>query len=166
MFLEPHPKWSWPFSFNTVDFQADHPFRFYYITNSKHLQVSDKWCSFAVIGDVMRSAHAPKACITDVVCITHEVRITFRKERITQRSLICLVDKSGFFGGTPEGTRTPNPRNRNPMLYPLSHRCICRNSLVIIASFRQLVKQAQPNFSWGFFCFFGKTGCFPEFGAV
>ena len=26
--------------------------------------------------------------------------------------------------GTPEGTRTPNPRNRNPMLYPLSHRCI------------------------------------------
>ena len=29
------------------------------------------------------------------------------------------------FFGTPEGTRTPNPRNRNPMLYPLSHRCIC-----------------------------------------
>ena len=27
--------------------------------------------------------------------------------------------------GTPEGTRTPNPRNRNPMLYPLSHRRIC-----------------------------------------
>ena len=26
------------------------------------------------------------------------------------------------FIGTPEGTRTPNPRNRNPMLYPLSHR--------------------------------------------
>ena len=26
--------------------------------------------------------------------------------------------------GTPEGTRTPNPRNRNPMLYPLSHRCM------------------------------------------
>ena len=29
-----------------------------------------------------------------------------------------------FFFGTPEGTRTPNPRNRNPMLYPLSHRRI------------------------------------------
>ena len=29
-----------------------------------------------------------------------------------------------FFVGTPEGTRTPNPRNRNPMLYPLSHRRI------------------------------------------
>ncbi len=26
--------------------------------------------------------------------------------------------------GTPEGTRTPNPRNRNRMLYPLSHRCV------------------------------------------
>ena len=31
---------------------------------------------------------------------------------------------SSFFIGTPEGTRTPNPRNRNPMLYPLSHRCV------------------------------------------
>ena len=30
-----------------------------------------------------------------------------------------------FCFGTPEGTRTPNPRNRNPMLYPLSHRRIC-----------------------------------------
>ena len=29
-----------------------------------------------------------------------------------------------WFFGTPEGTRTPNPRNRNPMLYPLSHRRI------------------------------------------
>ena len=29
-----------------------------------------------------------------------------------------------LFNGTPEGTRTPNPRNRNPMLYPLSHRCV------------------------------------------
>ena len=29
-----------------------------------------------------------------------------------------------LLNGTPEGTRTPNPRNRNPMLYPLSHRCI------------------------------------------
>ena len=32
MLLESHPEWFWPFSFNTVDFQADHPFRFYYIT--------------------------------------------------------------------------------------------------------------------------------------
>ncbi len=30
-----------------------------------------------------------------------------------------------IFLGTPEGTRTPNPRNRNPMLYPLSHWRIC-----------------------------------------
>lgn len=32
--------------------------------------------------------------------------------------------------GTPEGTRTPNPQNRNLMLYPLSHRRVC---LCIIA---------------------------------
>ena len=33
--------------------------------------------------------------------------------------------KGDGFLGTPEGTRTPNPRNRNPMLYPLSHWRIC-----------------------------------------
>ena len=37
---------------------------------------------------------------------------------------------SAFFG-TPEGTRTPNPRNRNPMLYPLSHRCICLKACLL-----------------------------------
>ena len=46
---------------------------------------------------------------------------------------------SGFFG-TPEGTRTPNPRNRNPMLYPLSHRRVLVDSLNIIAGFFQFVK--------------------------
>ena len=35
------------------------------------------------------------------------------------------------FYGTPEGTRTPNPRNRNPMLYPLSHLCICLTAYVL-----------------------------------
>ena len=33
--------------------------------------------------------------------ITHAVRITFRKERITQKSLFCLADKRDFFVGTP-----------------------------------------------------------------
>ena len=62
-----------------------------------------------MIGDAMRSAHAPKACITDEVCITHAVRITFRKERITQKSLFCLVDKRDFFVGAGGGTRTRTP---------------------------------------------------------
>ena len=44
---------------------------------------------------------------------------------------------SSAFFGTPEGTRTPNPRNRNPMLYPLSHRCMC---LCIITGFLPFVK--------------------------
>ena len=56
----------------------------------------------------MRSIHAPQACITGEVRITHTVRITFRKERITQKSLICLVDKLGFFVGTPCENRTHN----------------------------------------------------------
>ena len=50
-----------------------------------------------MIGDAMRSIHVPKVCITGDACITHVVRITFRKERITQKSPICLVDKLDFF---------------------------------------------------------------------
>ena len=48
-----------------------------------------------------------------------------------------------LFFGTPEGTRTPNPRNRNPMLYPLSHRRICFDSLNIIAGFSPFVKREK-----------------------
>ena len=53
---------------------------------------------------------------------------------------------SAFFG-TPEGTRTPNPRNRNPMLYPLSHRCICLESLAIIARICPFVKRESKKIS-------------------
>ncbi len=54
----------------------------------------------------MRSIHAPQACITGEACITHTVRITFRKERITQKSPFCLVDKGDFFVGAGYGSRT------------------------------------------------------------
>ena len=50
--------------------------------------------------------------------------------------------------GTPEGTRTPNPQNRNLMLYPLSHR---RIRFAIIAMFSRFVK--------GEFVFF-ENSCF------
>ena len=53
------------------------------------------------------------------------------------------VSSTASFINTPEGTRTPNPRNRNPMLYPLSHRCIC--SLNIIAGFSTFVKRGDEN---------------------
>ena len=53
----------------------------------------------------MRSAHGPKACITGEACITHEVRSMFRKERITQKSPFCPVDKRDFFVGAVDGTR-------------------------------------------------------------
>jgi len=62
----------------------------------------------------MRSAHAPKACITGGAYITHKVRITFRKERITQKSPICLIDKLDFFVGGVGETRTLAPRFRRP----------------------------------------------------
>ena len=52
------------------------------------------------------------ACITGEACITHAVCITFRKERITQRNLICQVDKSGFFVGGSGWIRTPTHRVR------------------------------------------------------
>ena len=72
----------------------------------------------------MRSIHAPKACITDNVCITHAVHIVFRKERITQRSLICQVDKSGFFVGGPNRDRTDDLTDANRTLSQLSYRPI------------------------------------------
>ena len=52
-----------------------------------------------------------------------------------------MVDNRGSFDGTPEGTRTPNPQNRNLMLYPLSHRRVC---LSIIADFLGKVKSFFP----------------------
>ena len=58
---------------------------------------------------------------------------------------------SGIFG-TPEGTRTPNPRNRNPMLYPLSHRCIFDYG--IIADLFCFVKRAFQKNSNPFSPFF------------
>ena len=69
------------------------------------------------------------------------VRVPFRASKKTRYQMV-----SGLFG-TPEGTRTPNPRNRNPMLYPLSHRCICLDSLDIIAGFSRFVKGWKQNFS-------------------
>ena len=52
--------------------------------------------------------------------------------------------------GTPEGTRTPNPRNRNPMLYPLSHWRIHLKCLAIIADKAGFVKsQMAKKFSPG-----------------
>ena len=44
-----------------------------------------------------------EAHITAEGYITHEVRITFRKERITQKSPFCLVDKRDFFVGGDGG---------------------------------------------------------------
>ena len=60
----------------------------------------------------------------------------------------CFTKKGFGFAqfGTPEGTRTPNPRNRNPMLYPLSHRRIFQ-SQIIIAGFAGFVKRKTKFFS-------------------
>ena len=79
--------------------------------------LSDKLCRYAVMSGAMRSAHAPKACITAEGNTAHEVRITFRKGRITQKS--TFVDRQKcFFVGPPEGIRTPVLQNRNLLRYP------------------------------------------------
>ena len=68
----------------------------------------------------------------------------------------CHIQKTGYpekdnpSFGTPEGTRTPNPRNRNPMLYPLSHWRIHLKCLAIIADKAGFVKsQMAKKFSPG-----------------
>ena len=51
----------------------------------------------------MRSSHAPEACITGEACITHKVRISFRKERITQKNPFCHTTKGIFLLVTRTG---------------------------------------------------------------
>ena len=63
--------------------------------------------------------HRPK------VDITHEVRISFRKERITQKSLFCLVDKRDFFVGGDGGIRTLDLTDANRTLSQLSYAPVC-----------------------------------------
>ena len=60
----------------------------------------------------------PLSIFTPVCALVPPFRVPFFR---------CTKKEEAFsllFFGTPEGTRTPNPRNRNPMLYPLSHRCM------------------------------------------
>ena len=115
----------------------------------------------------MRSSHAPEACITGEACITHAVRISFRKERITQK-IPFVIRQKGFFAGDPYGTRThvtavkgrclnlltngPGSGNltrtddntgMNRVLYQLSYAAIfpcCRNSKMIIYEILRFVK--------------------------
>ena len=71
------------------------------------------------------------------------------------------VSRMGYaIFGTPEGTRTPNPRNRNPMLYPLSHWRISE-SPIIIAGFPGFVKRKWKKFLLpaDSFC---ANGCFSQ----
>ena len=62
---------------------------------------------------------------------------------------ILIADASSFGRTLPQPvkqTRTPNPRNRNPMLYPLSHRRVLFCSLPIITAFFRFVKGENENF--------------------
>ena len=49
--------------------------------------------------DAMRSVNAPKAYITDKVCITPEGRIMFRRNASFKNRTLVLVDKSPVFVG-------------------------------------------------------------------
>ena len=103
----------------------------------------------------MRSTHAPKACITGEACITHEVRITFRKERITQKSPFCLVDKRDFFVGAGDEARTRYLHLGKVALYRMSYT---RGTNGIIADF---LRMSIPFFKiplWIFLCFPKRIG--------
>ena len=83
----------------------------------------------------MRSAHAPKACIIDEVCITHAVCITFRKERISLKKALALQVLFSWCGRRElnpyDSHHTPLKRARLPVP-PLPHDSI------IIAHFLDL----------------------------
>ena len=67
--------------------------------------------------------------------------------RVPSRKTKQVVPAGTTCFGTPEGTRTPNPRNRNPMLYPLSHWRIHLKCLSIIAEIGLFVKRVQEKIS-------------------
>ena len=72
------------------------------------------------------------------------------KERIPLVGILSLF-------GTPEGTRTPNPRNRNPMLYPLSHRRISKPSYY--TNLFTVCKEVAGKFPSPFFPFPHQNSC-------
>ena len=51
----------------------------------------------------------------------------FKELWIEEGAVRCALGRRGMTGGksAPGGTRTPNPQNRNLMLYPLSHGRVC-----------------------------------------
>ena len=93
-------------------------------------------------------------CLRQKLRLRRPLRRRARRPRrlatdISSPFLFCAKEKGAhsvrpLFFGTPEGTRTPNPQNRNLMLYPLSHRRVC---LSIIAKAGAKVKHFLP--FWG-----------------
>ena len=84
-----------------------------------------------------RAKNMPPACFCTSVRTGAALSSPSRAEREIKERIPGWV--SSLLFGTPEGTRTPNPRNRNPMLYPLSHRCML-HSPIIITRFESFVK--------------------------
>ena len=78
----------------------------------------------------MRSVHAPEACITDEVCITHEVRIMFRRNASLKKRTFVLVDKSAFFVGADDEARTRYLHLGKVALYQMSYIRILRVTLL------------------------------------
>ncbi len=90
----------------------------------------------------MRSPHAPKARITGEACITHNVRIVFRKERITQKSLFCRQTKETFFGAAGQ-IRTADLVITNDALYRLSYSSIPLSRLCYYSTQTRKVKHKK-----------------------
>ena len=65
--------------------------------------------------------HTRRRRASQAIRITHAVRITFRKERITQKSLFCLPDKRGFFVGRGGRIWTRDIRFWRPSFYQLNY---------------------------------------------
>ena len=69
----------------------------------------------------MRSAHATKARITGEACITHEVRFSFRKERITQKKPVLSIRQNRLFVGAGDEARTRYLHLGKVALYQMSY---------------------------------------------
>ena len=113
-----------------------------------------------MIGDAMRSAHAPKACITGVACITHEVRISFRRNAslkkdirktdvffvVTRRGIalvFCKAKKQTFFLMLCKKLRSPFKKQSPGLFFSLRS--------IPLLSFNSTKKTSEKrmSFLWG-----------------
>ena len=128
------------------------------------------YIKICVLNPICRTGVAPPrgapAGLAAICCANCNVRLRRQQSSGLLRTNLSSPTAQQKYGvgfclphifGTPEGTRTPNPRNRNPMLYPLSHRRMLRYYSKVCL----FCKEAKNKKIGAFLPQTTEKGCFP-----